>query len=480
MSRWSTLTLLCLSLALPGVSLAQSAPPGYYPDGSAVYGDMGAYGYSRQKTKSKSRSYGPNGPLPAGPGRTIYEQLPDDQGWLYEDSPLERALKNAFRHAYFRTEYLLWDISDPGDNILGAPTNLTLASNNSILPIPVSEVPAFFLTDQNGNQIVAVQPSLDKVFTNENNGIRMTFGLNSTEAGTFEASVFALQSSTSRMGFPDYRNLDLDGDGVVDVSGLTPIDTNGDGLLDNFSSSNIVDAVAQAVLIDGQLPAGDNFLLVNDLDYQSSLKTKLWGSEANFLFAPFNPNSPLVTMPFIGFRYLNFSEDLRQSGLYTFNDFDFTTGLPTSQVVSRKIDSTTINNVYGPQIGLRAELRSKWFVLGAQPKVMMGLNSYRAELSTVQVLGPNDPSQSLYEKNTTFGIVGDLEVYSRLNLGDHLSAFVAYNFLWTGLITRPADNIVYNIQSATGGQPQQSDFGLDIDFSGAILQGISVGAQLEY
>lgn len=489
MSRWSTLTLLCLILASPGFALAQSAPAGYYPDGSqgivsGGYGmpgsgyDPGYYGYSHGHGKVKSRSYGPNGPLPAGPGRTVYEQLPDDQGWLYEDSPLERILKNTFRHAYVRAEYLLWDISDPGNNILSAPTNLLFPTTTTQFPVLVSDVPAFQLTDQNGNQIVAVQPRLSDVFTNENNGIRMTFGLTAADAGVFEASVFALQSSTSRIGFPDLRTSDFDGDGVPD--GLVPVDTNGDGLDDSFASSNVVGAVAQAVLIDGILPAGDNFLLVNDIDYQASLKTEAWGAEANFLMAPFNPNSPLTTMPLFGFRYFNFSEDLRQTGIYNFNDFDITTGLPTTQVATRKIDSTTNNNIYGPQIGLRAELRNKWLAIGAQPKVMLGLNSYRAELGTSQVLGPNDPSQRLYEKSTTFGVVGDLEVYSRLYLGEHLSGFVAYNFMWAGMLTRPADNIVYNIRSATGGQPQQSDFGLKVDYSGAILQGISIGAQLEY
>jgi len=481
--------LLCLSLATPGFGLAQSVPAGYYPDGSqgivpaghampGYGGDPGYYGYSQGHGKTKSRSYGPNGPLPSGPGRTVYEQLPEDRGWLYEDSPLERSLKNAFRHAYFRTEYLHWDVSDPGNNILSAPTNLPFPTTNSQFPVLVSDVPAFQLTDQNGNQIVAVEPRLDDVLTDANNGIRLTFGLTAADAGIFEASIFALESGTTRLGIPDIRTTDFDGDGTPDV--LVPIDTNGDGLDDSFASLNSVDAVAQAVLIDGVLPAGDNFLLVNDINYEASLKTEVWGAEANFLFAPFNPNVPLTTMPFFGVRYLNFNEDLRQTGVYNFSDFDITTGLPTSQVATRKIDSTTINNIYGPQMGLRAELRRKWFAIGAQPKVMLGLNSYRAEIGTSQVLGPNDPSQFLYKKSTTFGVVGDLEVYSRLYFGDHLSGFVAYNLLWAGMLTRPADNIVYNIQSATGGQPQQSAFELDVDFSGAILQGISVGAQLEY
>src|SRR5581483_502049 len=70
--------------------------------------------------------YGAPGPYsyPAtGIGGTTYEQLPDDTGWLYEGSPLERGLANLFRHSYLRVEYLNWSYTDPGNNILGSPTN---------------------------------------------------------------------------------------------------------------------------------------------------------------------------------------------------------------------------------------------------------------------------------------------------------------------------------------------------------------------
>lgn len=493
MSRWCTLTsLLLLGVVAPATSWAQMAPPQAYPDGTsgvvpAGWRSQAGYadpGYSR---KAPVYGYG-QAPIPQGPGRTIYEQLPDDQGWLYEDAPIDRILKSAFRHAYFRADYLLWDISDPGDDVLGAPTNLTVPNPNSQVPIPANQVPVLQLTDQDGNLIEAVQPTLANVFTNENNGLRLTFGMPLAELGTFEASVFALQTSRSTLGFPDIRSVDVDGDGITDFDGFTPIDTNGDGIDDDFISQNVVDAVAQAVLVNGQVPAGNNFVLINDVDYQATLKTSVWGAEGNFLFAPYNPNQDFVTTPMVGVRYMNFNEELRQSGSYTSQVIDPVTGLPVldvngnpvTQVSNRRIDATTKNHLVGPQFGFRTELRRKWFAVGATPKVMLGVNNYRAELGTVQVLNPNDPSQSLLDKGTTFGVIGDIEVYSRVYLGEHFSAFVGYNFLWAGMITRPADDIVYNIQSAAAGQPAQSAFDLDIGYSGAILQGLSIGGQIEY
>ena len=510
MSRWCTLTSLLLLWATAPADVRAQVYPGQPADGSqqaffatpgqgfpaqpsgvmpAGWESQAYYGGEPARQKHKhSRSYGPPGPIPSGPGRTIYEELPDDTGWLYEDSPMERFLKDTFRHAYVRVDYLNWSVSDPGNNILGAPSNLTIDDPDSPFPIPVSDVPIIQITDQSGNPINAVQPSMAAMHNDNNNGMRLSFGLPVSDLGTFEANVFALQSSTSKFLFPDIRTADLDGDGIVDLSGLTPIDTNGDGVNDSFASENLVDAVVQGVTVDGILSNGNNFIIVNDVDYAAVLKTQVWGSEANFFLPANNPNDNLTIVPFFGVRYFNFSEELRQSGLYTSQVIDPATGLPqldtdgnpVTVTASRKIDSTTINNLYGPQMGFRGELRGKYLTIGATPKVMLGANTNRATLDTFQVLNPNDPSQSIYDKTTTFGILGDLEVYSRLRLGEHMSAYVGYNLMWAGLITRPGDNVQYNLRSATAGQPAQSNFGLDVDYSGALIQGLNVGAQIEY
>src|SRR5688572_19718882 len=42
-------------------------------------------------------------------GRTRYTEMPDDHGWAYGDSNLEKFLKETFRRGYFRLEYLNWD-----------------------------------------------------------------------------------------------------------------------------------------------------------------------------------------------------------------------------------------------------------------------------------------------------------------------------------------------------------------------------------
>lgn len=624
MSRWCTLTsLLLVVLGTPNPGRAQ--PPGPPPQGAVPAGwSSPAYGQATVKSK-QHMSYGPAGPLPAGPGRTIYEQMPDDQGWLYEDTPLERALKETFRHAYFRVEYLLWDVSDPGSNILGAPTailnasqlapndpsdlnypstidpNLTLQQQYVYQPFRGDPLVPFQVSnpiDGNTSLIAVVAPSLQDVYVNENNGIRLTFGLPVNRAGAFEASIFALASSTSpidRQPIPRFDNsYDSDGDFVFGNgdpneaftgTGIGEFDRNGNGLVDDVV--NDFEAIATPILINGGVPQpsrtppldptdptmtqridpatgqvvpqpylwpsitlplgnlgptlgpagtpiaglliqdprsrGDNFRIVwairnpDPIDalinpflntYQASLKTSVWGTEANWVSHGFDNGSPLSIRPMLGFRYAYFAEDLRQSGAYTFVTVNPINNQPIDNTIPRSIDATTINNLYGPQLGLRAELASKWVTVGVQPKVMLGLNTYRATLETDNILRPGsavqatptnaaeflalgDIDQSLSDRTTTFGVVGDLEVYSRVRLTNCLNAFVGYNLMWAGQITRPGDNIVYNAKTVTidpnldpnddnTATRLDSDFKLDVNYSGAIIQGLTLGAELRY
>lgn len=509
-------------------------------------------------------------PLASGKGRTIFEELPDDTGWLYEDTPLERILRETFRHAYFRVEYLLWDMSDPGNNTLSGPTNYPTfiyppdlvrdPANPSVL-IPPSIYsnaarpttgtgnltfdgaskrgllpPVYHITNQalliNPNvqppMLIATQPTLGDVHLSDNSGIRGTFGF-VTPAGTFEASVFALQKATSHFGpqpvfFADIADID---------------DSDGDGLLGDLITEEFLptfDAVAQAFFVNGQIPSvpltvsigerqtptnpqlptpsnpndpsipnppltqpiarGDNLRIIYAVrdpvtgnyvpSYQATISTQLWGAEGNFIPADWDSGSILQLQPMIGFRYVNFQESLRQGGLYTHAFVDPNTNQLAFVDTLRKIDSATNNHIYGPQIGLRAELTHPWFSIGVQPKVLLGLNSYSADLQTLNVLRPGDRSQSLSLNKETFGIVGDLQVYSRVRLTSYLNVFAGYNFTWLGLVTRPADNIVYNARSIDptvtplSEQDLESDFALDPSFSGVLLQGLSVGGELRF
>jgi hypothetical protein len=474
MARWCTFAALLLLAGLPLSASAQGdawAPPGgVVPAGwhtHAGHAPAAAYGHV------SPAAYGPPGPFAYGPGRTVYEELPDDKGWLYEDPPIDRILKEVFRHAYFRADYLLWDITDPGENLLGAPTNFAFALPNPRVPFQITN-------PSDGTILDVVEPSLLGVETNENNGIRGTVGFTSGRWGTFEASVFALETASHLITPPvvnGFTTIDADGDGVPDV------DANGNII---SASENIIDAMVQATLVDGVVPNGNNFTIIWGVQdpttglfspsYEAVLKTQLFGAEGNWIQTPLDVNAPLVLSPMFGIRYLKFGEQLNQRGQYTFTEINPISGLETTQNVDRRIDSSAINHVYGPQIGLQAELNNRWFSIGVQPKVMLGFNSYNTQLSTLNILSPRDPAQDLQEKRTTFGVIGDLQVNTRLHVTPRFSLVAAYNLMWTGLVTRPGDNTIYNIQRS----PAQSGFALDPQFSSIMIQGLSVGGELRY
>ena len=426
--RMSFGSLFVLALLAPGVCWAQ-----------AGYGNGPANGPSGPMMPPYSGQYAavpsPNG----GNRRTIYEELPDDRGWLFDDSPLSKSLENSFRHAFFRTEYLLWSISDPGKVVLGAPL-LSGADPRDPINVPVND-------RTTGTPIgLGVVPTLDSFQLKGLNGFRGTFGM-PVGPGTFEASAFVFQTSSTRMNLTD------------SIKAVDPADP--------FSVATFV---AQPVLLQGALSATS---LVYDDSYQAVLKTSVWGTEANYVFAPPNAGAGdfITFSPLVGIRYFNFRESLNQTGVYEFND-----GINPVRPVTSRIDASTVNNSYGPQIGLRTEMTISRLTVGAEPKMMLGLNSYKANLFTQNILSDTEPVLNIHDKETKFGPLADLKLYSRFALTQNLHVFASYNLLWAGMLTRPYNNIVYNTSAVTGA----GAFHQNIRTTDAVLQGLSVGAEFRY
>jgi hypothetical protein len=460
--RFATLTTVIVAALSPALAWAQgyaydpympapySLPPAATPYGVPPSGpDYGAAAFS--PVPYNAPAFGPvDGAAcdPSGPGGAVrYTQLPDDCGWGYGDTHLERFLKNSFRHAYFRLEWLNWSFSDPGNLTLGAPILDPTSVNNLYLN---TSVPFDVFDPVTGNLIgQGVSPSLDGVKGIHNNGIRGTWGW-AFDPVTVEGSIFALQTAKATV-----------------TPGDLPIIQQTDTL---GNISNVGLFVVQGVLVNG-VPTADGYL-VYDQSYTASLQTSIWGTDGKILLNSYETGGPLSLQPFVGVRYMNFNERLTQRGVY------LTPSLVTGTTpVERLIDADTKNYLYGPQAGFRAELPcTKWVTLGVQPSWMLGVNSYRATLRTQQIAGSADPST--YERivKTTFGPIFDLQVYSNTHLTEHLSVFVAYNLMWTSFITRPGDNIVYNVTST--GTP--SAFRQNITFSDLLIQGVSVGGEVRW
>ena len=430
--RMSFGSLFVLALLAPGVCWAQ-AGYGYGPANGQGGPMMSPY--AGQYVPQSAGAPVPNG----GNSRTIYEELPDDRGWLFEDSPLSKSLENSFQHAFFRAEYLLWKLGDPGNVVLGSEL-LSGADPRDPTNVPVND-------RSTGTPIgLGVVPTLDSVRLNGVNGFRGTFGL-PVGPGAFEASAFVFQSVANSLNLTDQ---------------IQPVDPDFPFSMATF--------VAQPVLVEG---APSSASLVYDVSYQAVLKTSVWGTEANYIFAPPNAGAGdfFTFSPLVGFRYFNYRESLNQTGVYEFTDDGI-----TFRPVTSRIDASTVNNSFGPQIGLRTELTVSRLTLGAEPKVMLGLNSYKANLFTQNILSDTEPVLNIHDKETTFGPLADLKLYSRLALNQNLHVFASYNLLWAGMLTRPANNIVYNTSVITGAGAFQQN----VRTTDAVLQGLSVGAEFRY
>lgn len=427
-----------------------------------------------------------------GYGNTTFQRLPDPGSRFdYEESPAGNFLINLFRHGFFRAEYLHYDYKRPGDKVLGAPVgspqviipdpvtggpvypNGPLGGTNPINPLPGDpyyfdprtpfKVNDPYATDPQGNLTgiaTGIVPTLDAFRQRNNNGFRGTFGLD-LPVGSLEVSSFILQDARQSAVNTDFTTRWANTD-------LPALNTG----VPNYP--NLV--VAQGVLVNNALSATG--YLIDDLGYQSLLKTSVWGSEAKFVLPTRNNGDFVQFRPLVGFRYFNYSEVFNQSGQYTAGN------APNTSTQTRIINADTKNNFYGPEIGMRMEVGTSRLVIGAEPRVMLGVNTYKANLftnnlvSTVDAATGNlihDPSHGFSEKKTTFGPMAELGIYSRAYVTESWGFFVSYNLLWAGQLTHPYDNIYYNMANAS-----TSAFAQNVKFNDAVIQGVTVGSEVRW
>jgi hypothetical protein len=452
--RFAWLTTVIVAALSPVSSWAQ----GYDAQMPSPYSLAGHHQYGPPPMAGGPYSAPAPGPDAFTYGRTRYTELPDDHGWGYgPDTSFERFVKEAFRHGYFRLEYLNWNIKDPGQDVLGAPILSPILDPNNIYLNTRIPFQIFNQGVSLGDGPLAgfgVSPTLDQARLATNDGIRGTWGVQ-LEPFAVEASVFALRTArvdTTAGDLPITQILSTD----ILGNPLPPV---------NFGTF-----VAQGVLVNG-VPGRTAYLIYDD-SYQATLRSGVWGSEANLILDAVNAGEPCTIQPIIGFKFVNFSETLTQFG--TFRD-PLVTG---NDIQSRTINATTMNYLYGPQIGTRIEMGHPRLMFGFQPKMMFGINTYSSALQAANTRTNTtvaDNPQNLKEKDTTFGPVADLQVYARGKLTEHMTVFVGYNLMWAGLITRPSDNIVYNVNQAGG-----SVFFQDVHLTDLVLQGVSVGGELTW
>jgi hypothetical protein len=379
---------------------------------------------------------------PASPYRTPTPMSPP-QSW-YGD-PHEVVANSApygppalFDGAFLRVEYLHWNLPNPG--------NVMLGSNVSGVDDPTQPFDVFApgTSDIIAKGRVATTNSINM---SDVNGIRATVGLDLVYGGSVEVGAFYL--ATKQSGFEVSRFPQVD---VVEP-GFPPIVT--------FVQSDI----ATSVLTSGQV--GDTVFLYNTA-FDVSYTSQLWGAEANWV-GDYDRDGLFQLNPTIGLRYFNLHNQMIQHGVFE----DSLIGLPA---VTTFITSTTTNNLWGPQIGTRLEMITKYVNMGIAPQLLFLGNTMLASVETEHLRSNNDPYTYTDDRVTSFSFGVDVGAYAQINFNENFVARVGYNLIWLSRVTNPENSIYYN----DNGVNNPPAIATNLTFHDFLVHGVSVGGELRY
>ena len=398
--------------------------------------------------------YGPMGPAPNAPGGySVYPNgAPDQAGpesWYGDDDEVEASINRfgprvSVASRTLRVEYLNWNIGNPGNVLLGAPV-AGIADPERPFPIfaPGTTTAIAF-----GNV-----PSTDSLNLTNANGVQVTAGWDGINGGRLEVSGFMLARRQSGFTLPLGSLADL---GTLGLAGSTG---------GPFPPGTIVPTVAAtSTLANGQI--ADHLFLYNK-SFTANYTSQLWGGEANYLFG--DAVDTFQFLPLVGARYLNLTETLTQTGV--FQD-PFVATAP----VSSQIGSHTINNLWGGQVGFRAQVVTKWLEFGVTPKLLLLGDSAYSSVYAARFRSNSDPTVFNDDLTTKFTFGADVGAFVTVNVAPNFSVRGGYNLLWINQVTRPNRDIVYNDNGAAApaGIAQQTIFH-DI-----FINGFSFGCEFKF
>lgn len=380
-------------------------------------------------------------------GLDTYEVLPRDRGWLYdEDIAHLRAAHAALRGMFVRTEYLNWWIQNPGNTLLGAPLANTVDPRK---PFIVQADDGFGNLVQVGQARVMDMSPVD---LRNVQGARVTFGV-PIEEGEFDISLWGVQT------IANLRAPEL----------LLPPNATPTNPFANFIATSLLENGAPGTL-----------LILYDRDFQAKYMVTNWGAEANFLQNLRDPADGFNVQGLVGFRYTGHREELIQRGSFDNSSFLDPFSPILDPPVNNYIGSFTQNHVYGLQLGLRTELSNRYYTIGVEPKVALGVNQYEAQVETRNLRDfdgvQDDGTRRTELRDSLFCPTFDVGFYARFHLTDWFSLNVGYNLIWMANIARADEVVRYNDEGLANPPAVVVK-----PFTESLwMQGISVGGQITF
>jgi hypothetical protein len=106
---------------------------------------------------------------------------------------------------------------------------------------------------------------------------------------------------------------------------------------------------------------------------------------------------------------------------------------------------------------------------------MVGVNQFA---SSVDSFDPAIGSNSDYISSARFTALGAIDAYIKIPIHDQVKLFAAYNIFGTGNISRPQQQIDYNLNESGG--VFTNDIHLNLAHSDFMVQGFSVGLEFNF
>lgn len=430
--RFASMATLLLTVLAPLNADAQmpgadtwcpTCPPGAHSSGL-----HGSNGYSVANAWSGKQPV--TRPYQPGAARWGYDNLGGREGPFYGESPFDEFLRDVARDSYFRMEFLSWNYRKPGNVLLGSPL---LVTDDPGVPFSTTLI----------NQLAGTArvETLGLVKLEDIQGLKMTLGVPLT-FGTIETSIFS---------FGNAEEFTLDDElGLPDPLNITELPT----------------FVATSTLFNGQI---SNNIFIYDEFFATKTSADLWGADVVLLLNSYLPKPSLQIRPLIGFRYLDYGEQLVQTG-----SFNQVGNLPTSLIST--ISSTSDNQSYVPQIGVRIEMPSRWVTIGIEPRIGVGVNTFGNSVFTQSLRSEGDPRVDTGDQGEKIAVAGEFSIYGRLHLHPSTTLHVGYTFMGVTNISRAPRNIRYN----DNGPQVPADITVRSSFERMYFHGLNVGGEIRF
>jgi hypothetical protein len=394
--------LLSAALTLVfAISLSSQTTAQMYPQGPYCPPESGGHPHLIQMPRSHYKA-------------PIKDHYVEHSMSVWDDQrPIEKFLNNVAKRSWLRLEYMNWDFRRPGSHIIGAPVtglqnfseSFDTANRRDAVEIPAG---------------TALIPNMSTIDLQDKSGMRGTLGV-ALNGGTMELSVFGFEKGSdlySETGLQDFR--------------LAGFESLGLDVLPNY---------AVPLLTDGAISDVNSMnAFVFDDSISANMTTQMWGAEMTLLQEAYMPGQ-LVNWQWLGgFRYLSLDESFNFRGVYNNG------GTAADEVT--QIQSATVSNIYGPEVGGRATIAYGRVAASVTPRVMLGLNDYMARTNYIDRTGLLVQST---DSDVEFSTITQLSFTTEVAVNDYCTLFAGYDFMWLPRVTRPFSNIRYDSTPAIGG-----------------------------